>query len=255
LPVAAEDLALMKKLSQSTPELIEKGKATYNIQCSVCHGESGKGDGPAGGTLQPPPRNFTTGEWKFGGGPLAVFQTLTKGSPGTSMIGYAHLSTEDRWSLVHYIRSFAPSLKEDKPDAWSALGGETKPVAAKPTQKTSIAFALKQMAQSLNEVADTTVVAEGMEASTSGGKIYQAQCLACHGLHGRGGIAVSQVSVAPVVYLKTRNFANATGSWKQSRAEFIRIVSKGLPGEGKPGIAGFTGEEWSQLYRYVQSLR
>ena len=44
---------------------IAKGKETFKMICANCHGEGGKGDGPGGQGLQPPPRDFTKGEFKF----------------------------------------------------------------------------------------------------------------------------------------------------------------------------------------------
>ena|SRR5271157_6586575 len=35
-------------------------KDVYDDKCSGCHGPSGKGDGPAGKMLQPPPQDFAT---------------------------------------------------------------------------------------------------------------------------------------------------------------------------------------------------
>jgi mono/diheme cytochrome c family protein len=44
---------------------LAKGKETFKMICSTCHGEGGKGDGPGGQGLQPPPRDFTKGDFKF----------------------------------------------------------------------------------------------------------------------------------------------------------------------------------------------
>jgi mono/diheme cytochrome c family protein len=44
---------------------LAKGKETFKMICSTCHGEGGKGDGPGGQGIQPPPRDFTKGDFKF----------------------------------------------------------------------------------------------------------------------------------------------------------------------------------------------
>jgi mono/diheme cytochrome c family protein len=38
----------------------QDAKDLYNKSCTMCHGPSGKGDGPAGKMLKPPPADFGT---------------------------------------------------------------------------------------------------------------------------------------------------------------------------------------------------
>jgi mono/diheme cytochrome c family protein len=53
----------------------EAGKAVYTVNCLSCHGVTGKGDGPVGQVLKPPPRDFAAGDF--------VFDTDKDGKPGT----------------------------------------------------------------------------------------------------------------------------------------------------------------------------
>lgn len=41
------------------------GKAKYDMFCGSCHGATGKGDGPVGASLNPKPRDFSVGDFKF----------------------------------------------------------------------------------------------------------------------------------------------------------------------------------------------
>jgi mono/diheme cytochrome c family protein len=81
---------------------VADGKAIFEANCSMCHGPTGKGDGPVGAALTPKPENLTAKEiqaqtdgslfWKIstGRGPMPSWQTLPE---------------KDRWSVVAFIRS------------------------------------------------------------------------------------------------------------------------------------------------------
>jgi len=80
-----------------------KGKALYASQCAMCHGANGKGDGVAGKSLKPAPRNFSLGTFKYGSSDAQIAATIKKGKP--PMPGYGSLSDQQLKDLVAYIRS------------------------------------------------------------------------------------------------------------------------------------------------------
>ncbi len=84
---------------------VAAGKKLYGTNCAVCHGPKGKGDGAGSKGLNPPPRNFTTGKFKFGKDDASLFKTLAKGSPGTAMPAWTSLSEKQRWQVISYLKT------------------------------------------------------------------------------------------------------------------------------------------------------
>lgn len=97
------------------PDVIAHGAKLYQINCALCHGGEGKGDGSAGAGLNPKPRNLVEGQWTQGQGMISRFNVLTKGISGTSMAAYAHFKPADRWALVQYIESITQNKSSDDP--------------------------------------------------------------------------------------------------------------------------------------------
>ena len=145
-------MAMLPDYEKGTPELLAHGKELFQINCAVCHGPDGRGDGAGGASLNPHPRNFhaAANTWTHGNTALSIYYTLAIGSPGTGMASYKSLLPEDRWALVHYVMSFGEASGQvgkmdaqgDKmaKDEVASAGGPAKPTLP-------IDFAINRVAQ------------------------------------------------------------------------------------------------------------
>jgi mono/diheme cytochrome c family protein len=87
---------------------VASGEAVYAANCALCHGDDGRGQGQASIGLEPPPADFSDGEWKTGDGSLAAIKnTIENGSPGTAMIGWKGTLTDAEIEAVaRHVLSF-----------------------------------------------------------------------------------------------------------------------------------------------------
>lgn len=102
--VAPEAAASIQNPYEGNEIAAQKGKQTFKKLCWTCHGKSGKGDGPAGASLKPKPKDFTLSSVQDQSDG-ALFWKITSGRG--MMVPYKHaLNEEQRWQLVNYIRTF-----------------------------------------------------------------------------------------------------------------------------------------------------
>ena len=103
-------LAVAYEVSQApiiTPDPT-RGAPLYAQHCSVCHGDAGAGDGPAGVGLMPPPANLRDVARHDRLSLYAIYNTLGMGVEGTDMPAFAdQLDDRQRWDLATYIASFS----------------------------------------------------------------------------------------------------------------------------------------------------
>ncbi len=86
------------------PESLRAGKTTYGLHCQSCHGEAGRGDGPAGVGLEPPPADLVVHVPLHPEGDLFGF--IEEGIPGTGMAPLGGVLTDDEiWHVINHIRT------------------------------------------------------------------------------------------------------------------------------------------------------
>ena len=112
-------LAVAYEVSQApviTPDPT-RGAPLYAQHCSVCHGEAGAGDGPAGVGMSPPPANLRDAGRLDRLSLYAIYNTLGLGVEGTDMPSFAdQLDERQRWDLATYIAGLSADPNAAKAD-------------------------------------------------------------------------------------------------------------------------------------------
>lgn len=86
------------------PDAAAEGAELFRTNCEMCHGPQGHGDGPAGQSLEPRPKNLA--EIQSRAGDDFLFWRIHEGVPGTSMVAWKGiLSDEQIWQVVSFIRT------------------------------------------------------------------------------------------------------------------------------------------------------
>ena len=215
----------------------DNGEAVYFQRCVGCHGDEGDGLGPAAERLNPPPRDFTLGQYKFkttGFDDIVpndanLIRMIRDGMPGTAMPGWSDvLSEQEILDLVAYIKIFA-ALDEEEPSDQVDYGSQI------PTSAESIA---------------------------RGRELFLAddRCAECHGKEGRGD-AVKKLKDDNGERTWPRNLTKPW-TFRASNApkDIFSRISVGIPGTQMPSFADpvskkkLTIEERWHVANYVASL-
>ncbi len=218
-----------QEMTISTPNL---GKTIYQVHCAPCHGSDGKGDGFAASELNPGPRDFTSGKYKFrstksGSIPTDdnLKQVINNGLHGTSMPGWKEfISGDSLEAIVTYIKSLSPRFQSEQ--ASTVTVSDPIPVSEKS-------------------------IAAGKEAYD------KLQCGECHGADGTvKGITATDLADDwgnPVMP------ANLTESWTfrtgSSPADIYLRLKTGIDGSPMPSYEGMASEQdlWN-VANYVSSI-
>ena len=157
--------------TQTSPsrQTLYQGQQIYRVNCAVCHGVEGDGNGPAASMFRIRPRDFRSGTFKFRSTPSGslptdedLLRTITQGVRWTGMIGRPDLRDNDWRAVIQYIKTFSPRFVKEKPG---------KPI--------SVPAAPEKTQQILDQ----------------GKRLYkEVGCTDCHGEHGRGdGLSAAEL--------------------------------------------------------------
>jgi mono/diheme cytochrome c family protein len=82
---------------------LQRGRILYNMQCQLCHGDQGHGDGPLAQYFDRTPQNLTAEQIsaEFDG---SVYLTITQGFGQMPSLA-ENLTPRERWDIVNYVRT------------------------------------------------------------------------------------------------------------------------------------------------------
>lgn len=222
-----------KALISSSPELIAKGKELFEKNCISCHGQAGHGDGPASGTMNPRPRNFTSPDgWTNGFDLPAIYKTVSTGVQNTSMSPFDYLSKQNRMALAHYVQSLgAFAHGTGSAGAMEALSKELAAPGGKAPNKIPVSMAMAKLEQEF-------AAPPPIEISP--------------GDHSPGAEVVRKAVTDPGRAAQT---LADTSAWRKGPNELAASILPDIPGNGfSVSCATFNSDEWKLLQEELLKL-
>lgn len=224
-------------LTKPIPEMLEKGKQLFQTTCSSCHGNEGKGDGPAGAALNPRPRNFHENVgWKNGRTVSALYKTLQEGIAGSGMPSYDYVPAQDRINILSYVRTFMTNPETDSPADISKLDETYK--LSKGTELPGTIPVGSAEKIILNNLSSESVRYENIVQTIEGLKVQINSPFAV--------IRDSRKAVASLL--------NNT-DWKKDAGSFKVFIESYMGRNGfSPSVVSLSKEEFNQLYLSLKSI-
>jgi mono/diheme cytochrome c family protein len=230
--------AVHLSVSEKQRALLPLGKQVYERRCIGCHGASGDGNGPSARFLNPKPRDFTSGIFKFrstlgGRNTLPtdedLYITITHGLWGTDMPPWYMIPHNERLAVIQYIKEFSQRWQTEQPG---------QPVAIPKEPRITMA-GLKR-----------------------GAEEFEKTCALCHGAQGHGdGSPANSFIDDWGEHIRPANFtlpAGVPGGVKLGHdgRHIYKTIMTGVGGTPMPFFAELYEPEtvWD-IVHYVQSLR
>jgi len=112
-PAHESDVLALPTESVAASGSVAHGRAVYErLQCNLCHGDQGFGDGPSSDSLKDDlgraiaARDFRQGLFRRGKTSAELYRTFLTGIPGTPMPSYqGNFTAEEGWDLARYVQS------------------------------------------------------------------------------------------------------------------------------------------------------
>lgn len=239
---------------------LARGAEVYQQFCMQCHGVTGDGNGPAAAYLNPKPRDYRKGIFKFtstgyGNKPRRedLMNTIVRGVTGTSMPSFKLLSQRDLNAVVDYVLALTHRGELETLLVVTAQNeDEVTPEAADEMEE----LVLASWAESREQVVDpeTKMPAFSEETIAAGQQIFQErECYKCHGRDGRGGI-VGGIEVGTDAWGQKAAAADLTSGMLRGGSQPIDIYRRiyaGINGTPMPAFKEILADDPDKVWMLV----
>jgi len=168
----------------------------FRQQCVHCHGVEGGGDGPTARFLNPRPRDYRPGIFKFTAMAdksvprrVDLYNILDEGVTGTAMPSFRRLSKAELHGLVDYVRLLSIRGMVERDLVTTYLSDDALPAEAVLESYASI-WSKWNSASEKKTKYDGDVPAPSAESIERGRTLFMdaatGNCFSCHGEQGRG---------------------------------------------------------------------
>jgi mono/diheme cytochrome c family protein len=234
---------------------IARGGELFQQNCSICHGVNGDGNGLAAHLMDPRPRDFRTGKYRFvtsgNGVPFRddVIRTIKHGLAGTSMPGWGQLPDDDLGALADYVLSLShAALKEDLRTKLFA-NSKLKPDALEKKLEKTVTDRLTPE-DPVNPGPEPSFTAQDVTPTRA---MFNQVCAVCHGLDGKG-MQNPEWRTAENLPIASRNFRHGVFKAGGRGRDIYSRIYAGIPGTPMPSFASFKDEDIWRLVHFVQAM-
>jgi mono/diheme cytochrome c family protein len=248
LPETGLDLAKLKLAAGPVrSDIAGRKNGLYREHCAHCHGVTGDAMGPTAAFLNPYPRDYRPGVFKFKSTERSdkpthddLVRILHNGIPGTSMPSFALLSDVQIDALVEYVKylSIRGETELALMRAYFELDDDAEGKLPE-TQEFLVAETLVPVAEKWQAAADARIAVPEMpagldlaESIAKGKELFygdKANCVKCHGPTGLGD-----------------GQANDYDDWNKAIVEIGKEVQSGLAKAGEASTSGMSADEVSE---------
>lgn len=213
------------------------GHFVYTKNCAICHGRRGDGRGEMGLTVEPRPRDFGSGVFKYRSTPSGhlptdadLARTIREGIADTAMPIFGALPRRDVEALVDYVKTFSHRWRQAENYAAPA------PIPPAPDWFSDDAELSRRLA--------------------AGRELFTVSCAPCHGARGDGHGSVTNLADSWGNPSPARDLRLPYLRSGKRREDIYKVLATGLDGTPMPSFAESTTEaqRW-ELVAYIEELR